>query len=135
MVSRNHATPVVDDEEGWEEKGHDHGDIVVWKPGEQHEGIYEGRVTIMLPVSEQNPDVGDGTGGPADILVFSKPEYGTKWSTWVTYQLREAFEDIAEGMECRIKCTGERKAKVGNVKVFSVKVRAPRTFQAALSDF
>ena len=124
MANKQLATS---DDEGWEEKGHDNGDLIQWKTGEKHQGVFIGRHLISLPVSDQNPDIGDGTGGQAEMLVFENRQHGgARWSTWLTYQLAEAFEDISEGTECRIECLGERKARVGNVKLFSIKTRAPR---------
>lgn len=120
-MSKTQNPPTQSDDDGWEEKGQDNGDLIAWKAGERHQGVFIGRREVELPVSEQNPE-----GGSAEMLIFENRENGaqSRWSTWLTYQLREAFEDIDEGTECRITCTGERKAKIGNVKIFSIKTRS-----------
>lgn len=125
--------PETDDNEGWEEKSQDNGDLIAWKAGDTHQGIYLGTQTVILPVSDQNPDVGDGSGGTAEMLVFEN--LTGRWSSWMSYQLREAFEDIEEGTEVRIKCTGERKAKVGNVKIFSVMTRTAKEYNVQQEAF
>lgn len=111
-----------DNNDQWEEIGNDNGQQITWdNPGEVHFGIFQRKVTVEIPEEKRN-ESGDAE---ADLLVFKNPDTGDNWCCWAGYQLREAFEnhDVEPGTLCRIEYTGKRKAKQGEVKLFSVKVR------------
>lgn len=110
------TTPVTPVDQGseWVEVGSDTGSLITWREGENHKGIYL--------YSKQVEFEGDtGATETASMYVFEN-QHG-RWSTWETYQIREAMESVTEGQEVWIACKGERKAKVGNVKIFSIKAR------------
>lgn len=107
------TTPTVSESE-WVEVGSDTGQLISWKENENHKGIY-----LYAKLVEFDGDT--GATETATMYVFEN-QYG-RWSTWETYQIREAMASVTEGQEVWIMCKGERKAKVGNVKIFSIKAR------------
>lgn len=116
----------ADVDDGWEEVSDDTGDLVAWTVGEKHQGIFLKTSAVTIPASEEDPEE------TVDLYVFEN-QYGGRWSTWPTFQLSKAMDKIPLGNEVRIECTGQRKAKVGNMLVFSVKHRPPRASQLALT--
>jgi hypothetical protein len=116
-------TEMVDDD-GWEEVSDDTGDLIAWGIGEKHRGIYLKIAYVTVPATEENPEE------TVPLYVFENRN--GRWSTWPTFQLEKAMEKVPFGNETMIECTGQRKAKVGNMLVFSVKHRAPRPTDPSL---
>lgn len=103
----------------WEEVGDDNGEIVAFEKGTVMFGTYVQRNEIELP-EDKIKDDGKLT---ATLYVFTAPDSDMRWSAWETYQLSKAMEKVGIGDFVRIECTGERRAKEGSVKLFSVKRR------------
>lgn len=110
-----------DEWDSWEELGEDNGEIVTFTKGQAMIGEYVGLREIELKEEDWKQTGLDEWEKTATLYVFQEPGRShSKWSVWRTYQLEQAMSKVHPGDTVRICCTGERKAKQGEVKIFSV---------------
>lgn len=125
MVSKNSSAPTIpNDDAGWTEVQSDKGDLAHWAEGVSMQGVYLGTGVVDF--------VDNDTHEPATAVCYLfEGTYG-RWWTWGAYAITQAMDEITEGEEVRITCTGSRKAKKGEVKLFKI-LHRPGALQLKLA--